>query len=316
MNGLAGNPALIQWPLVSVLIPAFNHADFVTICLDSVIDDPYPQKEIVIIDDGSVDGTGEAIVQWVAAHGGDVSVNFLRRENRGVAATLNELARRAQGQFLRVLASDDYLIPGGLALQVAALIENPSRSAVIGDACVVDRDGVLLYASAMVDLHGTQKRPYLSDVGIRRAVISRWAISGAVTMLKASDFDACFAWDESLRIEDWDFFLKLVSRDALIFVDSTVCAYRLHGGNASKTRNVQRRVANLSESRRVALRHRSLFDDPERMLLHAQADCIAAKIAFLQRRPLQVGYWISLYMFRRCLAATRSGLGRGGAVDE
>ena len=58
-----------RWPLVSVLIPAFNHARFVQRCLDSVLEDPYPSKEIVIIDDGSSDDTGEQIAAWIALHG-------------------------------------------------------------------------------------------------------------------------------------------------------------------------------------------------------------------------------------------------------
>ncbi|WP_372390706.1 glycosyltransferase family 2 protein [Xanthomonas sp. NCPPB 3582] len=292
-----------HWPLVSVLVPAFNHARFVGRCLDSVLEDPYPEKEIVIIDDGSVDETGEVVAQWIAAHGSTVPVQFVRRDNRGVAATLNELALRARGSFLRVVASDDYLIPGGLEVQVSFLLENAVKSAVIGDACVVDQDGKLLYSSAMSGLHGARKSAYLSELGIRRMIITRWAISGAVIMLRASAFDARTAWDERLRIEDWDFFLRLVARDGLGFVDSTVCAYRLHGGNASKTRDVQRRVANLSEFRAVAMRHRHLFDAPECTLLHAEADYIAAKIAFLQRQPLCVGYWLLNYAWKRFVAA-------------
>ncbi|QJD67449.1 glycosyltransferase [Xanthomonas campestris pv. badrii] len=293
----------VRLPLVSVLIPAFNHACFIGRCLDSVLEDPYPEKEIVIIDDGSVDGTGEVIAQWILVHGSRIPVHFVRRPNRGVAATLNELALRAHGQFLRVVASDDYLIPGGLEVQVKFLLKNTEKSAVIGDACVVDQCGRLLHASAMSDLHGARKSEYLSDLGIRRVIISRWAISGAVIMLRANAFDARTAWDERLKIEDWDFFLRLVARDGLGFVDSTVCAYRLHGSNASKTRDVQRRLANLREFRDVAMRHRPLFDVPESILLHAEADYIAAKIAFLQRRPLHVGYWLVRYGWKCCLAA-------------
>jgi glycosyltransferase involved in cell wall biosynthesis len=55
-------------PLVSVLIPAFNHERFVQRCLDSVLEDPYPAKELIIIDDGSTDKTGERIADWVATH--------------------------------------------------------------------------------------------------------------------------------------------------------------------------------------------------------------------------------------------------------
>lgn len=94
-----------RWPLVSVLIPAFNHARFVQRCLDSVLEDPYPSKEIVIINDGSSDDTGEQIAAWIALHGHRVPVQFVQRSNRGVAATLNELALRARGSicgFVRV----------------------------------------------------------------------------------------------------------------------------------------------------------------------------------------------------------------------
>ncbi|NHF68292.1 glycosyltransferase [Xanthomonas hortorum] len=289
-----------SWPLVSVLIPAYNHARFVQRCLDSVLDDPYPCKEIVIIDDGSSDATGEKIAQWIATHGHRLPVQFVQRDNRGVAATLNELALRARGDYLRLGASDDYLLAGGLDAQVRYLRAHPQKLAVIGDACVVDQHGQLLHGSAMRDLHRVDTDLYRSEPGIRRAVIQQWAVSGAVALLRRSAFDARTGWDESLRIEDWDFFLRLAARNALGFVDVPVCAYRLHGNNLSKTANVRARIANLSESRQVALRCAELFDEPERSLLRAQSRYIAAKVAFLQRRPHRViGHllayaWLSL----------------------
>ena len=79
-------------PLVSVLIPAFNHERFVQRCLDSVLEDPYPAKELIIIDDGSTDSTGERIAEWVVQHSGELPIEYVRRNNRGIAATLNELA--------------------------------------------------------------------------------------------------------------------------------------------------------------------------------------------------------------------------------
>lgn len=83
MNDQAPVSARARWPLVSVLIPAFNHEHFVQRCLDSVLEDPYPCKEIVIIDDGSSDATGEKISQWISDHGHRLPVHFVQRENRG-----------------------------------------------------------------------------------------------------------------------------------------------------------------------------------------------------------------------------------------
>jgi len=277
-----------RWPLVSVLIPAHNHERFVLRCLDSVLEDPYPTKELVIVDDGSVDGTAGKISQWIARHEGELPVIFRRRENRGVAATLNELASLARGDFLKLGASDDFLLPGGLEAQVRYLQAHPRKWAVVGDSVVVDCYGNRLHDSGMRGLHRVDKRQYATDEGIRRAVIRHWAIGGPVALLRRTAPGAIAGWTEELRIDDWDFFLRLVAHDALGFIDLPVCGYRLHDANLSKTRHVATRVANLAESRRVALRRVELFDGPDRQLLKAQAHYIGAKIAFLQRRPLRV----------------------------
>jgi len=283
-------------PLVSVLIPAFNHERFIRRCLDSVLEDPWPAKELVIIDDGSTDGTAERITAWVRTHGRELPVRFLRRPNRGVAATLNELAALAQGDYLRLGASDDYFLPGGLEAQVRYLESHPHKQAVVGDSIVVDAHGRRLHDSGMCGLHRADKRLYRTDAGIRRAVIGQWAVGGAVAMLRRGALERLGGWTEGLRIDDWDFFLRLAARDALGFIDVRVCAYRVHEANLSKTRHVATRVSNLAESRHVALRHLGLFEGADRTRLEAQAHYIGAKIAFLRRRPLALAWHMAAYL--------------------
>jgi glycosyltransferase involved in cell wall biosynthesis len=284
-------------PLVSVLIPAFNHERFVQQCLDSVLRDPYPAKELIIIDDGSTDATGERIADWVATHCMELPIEYVRRENRGIAATLNELVARASGEFLRPGASDDYLLPGGLDAQVRYLLAHPCKGAVIGDSVVVDQDGNKLHDSGMCGLHGANKDLYRSDDGIRRAIISQWAIGGPVALIRKSALDTVDRWSEGLRIEDWDLFLRLAACDALGFVDVSVCAYRLHGSNLSKTRHAATRMINLDESRHVALRRVGLFSEPYRTLLRAQSHYIGAKISFLQRRLFPLLLHLAAYLW-------------------
>lgn len=292
-------------PLVSILIPAYNHEDFVERCLDSVLEDGYPAKEIVIIDDGSTDKTSERIQAWIARHGHEVPVEFAQRENKGITATLNELAARAHGEFYRLGASDDYLLPGGLEAQVGYLLRHPRKGAVIGDSVVVDRDGQRLHASGMADLHGADKRLYSTDQGIRRAVITRWAVGGPVALLRRSALETVARWTEGLRIDDWDLFLRLAANDALGFIDIPVCAYRLHGANLSKTRHRATRIVNLEESRDVAIRRLCLFDEPCRTLLRAQVHYIGAKVAFLQGKPGRLAARLGCYALLRCWAAIR-----------
>jgi glycosyltransferase involved in cell wall biosynthesis len=292
-------------PLVSILIPAYNHERFVLRCLDSVLEDPYPAKELVVIDDGSIDGTAAKIAGWIARHEGVVPVTFRQRANRGVAATLNELASLARGDFLRLGASDDYFLPGGTEALVRYLLAHPRKSAVVGDSVVVDRYDNRLHGSGMRGLHGADKRRYATDEGIRRAVIAQWAIGGPVALLRRNVPAQLAGWTEGLRIDDWDFFLRLVARDALGFVDAPVCAYRLHDANQSKTRHVATRVANLMESRRVAESRVALFDGPDRLLLKAQARYIGAKVAYLRRQPWHLGLQLAAYAALRAMATAR-----------
>ncbi|MGS1126792.1 glycosyltransferase [Rhodanobacter sp. UC4437_H4] len=300
-------------PLVSVLIPAFNHERFVQRCLDSVLQDPYPAKELIVIDDGSTDGTAERIADWVATHCMDIPIEYVRRENRGIAATLNELAARASGEFLRPGASDDYLLPGGLDAQVRYLLAHPDKGAVIGDSIVVDQDDNKLHDSGMGLLHGGSKTLYRSDDGIRRAIISHWAIGGPVALMRRSALDTVDRWSEGLRIEDWDMFLRLAARDALGFIDVGVCAYRIHGTNLSRTRHTATRIGNLAESRQVALRRACLFDEPYRTLLRAQAHYIGAKIAFLQGQSWSLARHLLAWSWLRLLSRLRPSSGHRGA---
>jgi glycosyltransferase involved in cell wall biosynthesis len=298
--GASGNESI---PLVSVLIPAFNHERFVERCLDSVLEDPYPAKEIVIIDDGSSDGTASRIADWVARHGDEVVVRFRARPNRGVAATLNELVGLAGGRFLRLGASDDYLLPGSLQAQVSYLQAQAGKVAVIGDSIVVDAQGRMLHSSGMEGLHGADKRHYRTDQGIRRAVISHWAVGGAVAMIRRDALVHLGGWDEGLHIEDWDLFLRLAARDTLGFIDMPVCAYRLHADNASRTRALQQRLRNLQESLRVARLRQREFTGPDRILMRAQVRYIAAKIALLRRRPVAGAWQLLAWSLLRVAAA-------------
>lgn len=284
-------------PLVSLLIPAFNHERFVADCLASALTEPYPNKELVVIDDGSSDRTPELIEAWIKVHGAAIRVDYLRRPNRGIAATLNELAARANGDLLRLGASDDCFLAGGLQAQVAYLQSHPHKLAVIGDCTVVDAAGRRLHESAMVDLYRADKAVYASDRGIRRQIIGRWALSGPTTMIRRKALSEAGEWGEDLRIDDWSFFLRLAALDGLGFIDTKVGAYRIHGDNTSRTRDVAKRIANLSDTKETARRHLALFGGSDQALLAAQCHLIAAKISFLGRRPASLAANIMRFMW-------------------
>lgn len=112
-------------PLVSVIIPAYNCADFISNALDSVLDQDYPALEVLVVDDGSTDGTCDI----VARHGS--AVTLIRQANAGAAVARNEGMRRARGEYVAFLDADDLWLPGKLRLQVEYL----ERQANVGLCC-------------------------------------------------------------------------------------------------------------------------------------------------------------------------------------
>jgi glycosyltransferase involved in cell wall biosynthesis len=160
---------------VSILLPAYNHAGHVEQFLDSVRDEPYPNKQLLVINDGSTDTTHDVIAAWLDRHRRDIAVEYVSRENRGISATMNEMAALADGDHLRVGASDDYLLPGGNAALAGYLSANPTKRAVFGDAIVVDEENTVIANSSLLELYRAGKANYLTDAGLRREVICRWA---------------------------------------------------------------------------------------------------------------------------------------------
>jgi len=221
-----------DFPLISVIIPAFNHERYVCLALDSARQQSYPNFEILIIDDGSTDATSARISEWIGQHQNEVSVNFLARENRGVTTTLNELIDRSNGNYIASLASDDYLLPNSLLCRYEYLQESPKKMAVFGDSMVVDSLGNETYKSVIADIHAGDKKQYLTDSGLKREIIQNWSIAGSCLMVRRPLYQR-FRFDERLQVEDRDFYLKMVSEDLLGFIEFPVAAYRMHETNVS-----------------------------------------------------------------------------------
>lgn len=229
-----------KFPLVSVRISSYNHAAFIQRCLDSVARDSYPNKELVIIDDGSQDDTFKIIKAWAENNRGRLPLRFSQQANQGLCRTLNTLVDLCHGEFLVSLASDDMLCPGGIAPRVQYLQSHPHKQAVIGDCSVIDDQDRVTHQSAIVDFFQTDKNRYLTDEGIKRQVVGFWAVPGPALMVRKSIYGMIGKYDENFLIEDWHFYLRMVEKNLLGFIPDTVSFYRMHAANQSqKTKKIK-----------------------------------------------------------------------------
>ena len=121
--------------LVSVVIPTYNRATELPSAIESVLGQTYPSVEVIIVDDGSTDGT-EALIQTRFPR-----VRYLRQSNRGPAAARNAGIKAASGPYIAFLDSDDRWMPQKLERQIGLLRERPEVGLVFSTVRFVSRRG-------------------------------------------------------------------------------------------------------------------------------------------------------------------------------
>lgn len=219
--------------LVSIIIPCYNHEKYIERCLKSIIDDSYDNKEIVIIDDGSKDNSINVIKKVIDLYDSKKIIRFYTQENMGVVKTLNKLVDLAKGKYIAVIASDDELRNDGILKRVEYLKNHPEKKAVIGNAVVIDADDNILKENAAVDLFRAKKKLLKCEKLFNTELILQWCVVGPCLLLEKNVYDIIGKYNESYKVEDRDFYLRLIENKMLGYLDETIAAYRVHGLNMS-----------------------------------------------------------------------------------
>jgi alpha-1,3-rhamnosyltransferase len=223
------------FPLVSVAIPAYNHAAFIEACLASVCAQSYPELELVLIDDGSQDDTLEVARRYLAPRGERFRRIVLeRQENQGVSATSNACIAACRSEWVHLLGSDDVLYPEKIArIQQAIADWNcPDLALVHADADTIDAHG-----------HPVARRrqpprpaPGPDREAWRALFLSDNFIVNPTVALRRETFLAAGGFDTNLALEDIDCWLRLSARHAIARVPEVLAGYRKHPGNTLRRR--------------------------------------------------------------------------------
>jgi glycosyltransferase involved in cell wall biosynthesis len=123
-------------PALSVVLPNYNHAEYLPRALDALLSQGHPPDEIIVVDDCSTDGSRDIVARYAATHR---SIRLVQNEgNVGVIPTLSRGLGEARGQFVYFGAADDYVLPGFFATAIDALRAYPQAGLFFGDAGLVD----------------------------------------------------------------------------------------------------------------------------------------------------------------------------------
>lgn len=243
---------------ISFLIPSYNHSKYIEHALDSIVlDANLINYEIILIDDGSTDESKEVIELWRKINF-NVNITAIYRENRGLCATLNELVSKASGDVIRVCASDDGMYAGS-TLKLIKVLELSGVSVAVGDAIVIDEANNIISNSAITVNGGDVKKMSKSEYLLKHEIVSNWSLPGPCFAIKREVYQIVGNYSEDLTVEDWDFFLRVVALCSMQFVNEPVAYYRLHGENACKTKDINKRVLNTSSQKKASFRNLSLF---------------------------------------------------------
>ena len=199
-------------PKVTVIIPTFNRLPMLKEAVDSVLAQDFEDIELIVVDDGSADGTSEEMGRY----GGRVKV-LRHTENQGVSAARNSGILHGKGKYIAFLDSDDLWVKGKLRIQVAFLDDNPQYP--------------LCYTDEIWIRKGKRVNPML-----KHAKYSGWifekclplcTISPSSAVMRKTLFSKIGLFDEALPVcEDYDFWLRASARFPIFFIDRKLIVKR------------------------------------------------------------------------------------------
>lgn len=235
-------------PAISIVIPSFNHEPFVGETIASVLDQTFSDFEIVITDDGSSDGTVEAIREF-----SDPRIDLLAlKKNNGAAAALNSSIQRSRGEFICYLSSDDKFLPGKLDRQINFLRKNHDVAATFGIPNFIDERGLPLAEESQFNGH-IFHAPFNEHLVSREDWLRRFFFFGnclchPTMMIRRSVYDEIGLYDPRLaNLPDFDMWVRLCMNHTIHVSAEEVTSMRIRDDdlNMSTPKSVHMIRANM-----------------------------------------------------------------------
>ena len=203
-------------PRVSFIIPCYNAERFLGEAIQSALDQVHQDFEIVVVDDGSTDHTGQVVERFDDQH-----IRYIYQENRGPGGARNTGMAAAKGDYLAFLDADDIALPHRLAAQLRVLEDDPSLSVVASGYVWIGESGQRIPWNA----HSWQRWPELNDLG---SWLFDCPLVPSTTLLRRASWEAVGGFDEELvGPEDWNFWMRLVlTGHRMAWHRAVVCLYR------------------------------------------------------------------------------------------
>lgn len=246
-------------PLVSILIPAYNAEDWIGYTLKSATEQTWPNKEIIVVDDGSNDRTAE-----IARRFASKSVKVISKPNGGLSSAVNVAYRACQGDYIQELDSDDIMMPNKIERQLGALREGDSKRILLSSPWAY-----FFYRTRLSRFVNTSLCQNLTPVEwLLRKLGENLHMQNATWLVSREIAEAAGPWDESLVYDqDGEYFTRvLLASERTRFVPETGIFYRFLGtGRVSYIGNSRKKKESLLRSMKLHIKYLRSLEESERV---------------------------------------------------
>lgn len=212
-------------PIVTVIIPAFNRESYIDITIQSVLDQNYPNVQLIVVDDGSTDGTYEKIQRYSDRL---KLLTHEKRINKGQSSALNLGLAHATGKYIAILDSDDFWDPKKLNTQVDFLENNPDIGLVYSNGYAVGAQGQNLYP-IYSDSHSEKNDP-------NHVLLNCYILLPQNSLVRKIIYDKLSdGFNENYRAaQDHDMLIRISEITKFAYIDDYLFFYRVHDDSISK----------------------------------------------------------------------------------
>lgn len=207
-----------KFPLVSIIIPSYNHEKYIKETIESIVNQTYKNIELIVIDDGSKDNSVRIIQELSNKYG----FIFLHRPNKGLSGTLNEGIKLSKGKYFAGCASDDIYALDKIEKQVSFMENNPDYGMCYGKVIKFDEN-----TKTKIEIKNP-KSGFVFD-----ALLFGTFIPAVTQFIRKDVFNDIGLFDEKLYIEDWDMWLRIAKKYKIGYVNEYLAYYRQHETNIS-----------------------------------------------------------------------------------
>lgn len=215
--------------LVSVVVPSYNHSQYITQCIDSIINQTYKNIQLIVVDDGSSDGSQDILINLKKKY----HFELYLQNNKGLSKTLNNtLTNKVKGKYFSICASDDYFHPDKIRKMRNYLNENKDTPMCFSKTIFVDEKG-----SPKLSETNYANRNLKGGRIFRELLIQQFHfLPGLIT---TSIFQEVGYYDENIWTEDFNFNLKVAHRYKIGFLNEQLSYYRYPNNFSKKLSNTK-----------------------------------------------------------------------------